>query len=165
MPSTLKLFRLDFFRHSPDAHDAVCRAEERAIRESGLFDHLGFAERREAIAGAVADRLSWASTRLGWIQTEYRDGRFYADLFVQLDGGQPKYRESFDLGSIADEPALLREAFMTVTATVLDALPAGAYVDEEPYHILVERFDFRRFCSDHRRPAPAAVADRARKWN
>lgn len=165
MPTTLKLFRLDFYRHSPEAHDAACQAEERLLRDSGQFDHLGFEARREAIAGAVRERLPWAAARNGWIQTEYRDGRFYADLFMQVDGARPKYRESFDLGSINDEPALLREAFMAVTATLLDALPAGAYVDEEPYHVLVERFDFRRFCSDHRRPAPAAAADRARRWN
>lgn len=161
----LKLFRLDFFGHSPDAHDAACRAEERSLRDGGLFDHLAFADRREAIAAAVRDRLPWAAARIGWSQTEFRDGRFYADLFMQLEGKRPKYRESFDLGSVNDDPTLLREAFMAVTETVREALPAGAFVDEEPYHILVERFDFRRFCTDHRRPAPATVADRARRWN
>lgn len=161
----LKLFRLEFFGHAPDAHDALCRAEERILRDSGAFDHLGFEKRREAIADAVRDRLPWAGARSGWVQTEFRDGRFYADLFVLGDAKRPKYRESFDLGSINDDAALLREAFMALSETVRPHLPAGAFLDEEPYHILVERFDFRRFCTDHRRPAPASIADRARKWN
>lgn len=163
MLEPLKLFRLDFFRHSPAAHDALCRGEERKLRDGGLFDHLGFEARREAIAAAVRERLPWSAA--GWVQTEYRDGRFYADLFTQVDGKGPSYRESFDLGSLTDDPALLRESFMAVTETVRDVLPAGVFVEEEPYHVLVERFDFRRFCADHRRPAPALVAERARKWN
>lgn len=165
MPPPLPLFRLDLFRRTPQAHDALCRREERAVRDSGLFDHLGFAERREAIAAVVRERLPWAAERCGWVQTELRDGRFYADLYLQTEGKRPKYRESFLLGVIDDAPDLLREAFQNVPTLVAGAAPAGGFVDVEPYAILVERFDFRRFCGDHRTPAPAALAERARRWN
>jgi hypothetical protein len=162
MLTTLKLFRLDFFQISPQQHDALCREEERKIRDAGLFDHLDFEVRSLAIKAAVQEKCSWAARRAGWVQTELRNGRFYADLHVTNEGA---YRESFELGTLADNPEDLRTAFLNLPSRMAELLQATAFIDVEPYHILVERFDFKRFCNDHRLPHPEKVAERARTWN
>jgi hypothetical protein len=174
MLPTLKLFRLDLFRTSPHSYDAVCREKEREVRDSGIFDHLDFDARRAAIIEAVKLKYPWNAQLCGWIQTEFADGRFYADLFLSeptrdgssIDLKPASYRESFVIGTVEDAPEQLREMLLALPEKMAQSLPKGAYIDSEQFEILVERFDFKRFCGDHRVPLhPNAVAERARRWN
>ncbi len=166
MLPTLKLFRLDLFRTSPQIYDAVCREKERDVRDSGVFDHLEFDARRAAIIDAVRKQYSWTAQLCGWIQTEFADGRFYADLYMTDSFKPAAYRESFVIGTVDDAPDQLREMLLSLPEKMALSLPNGVYIDAEQFEILVERFDFKRFCGDHRVPVhPSAVAERARRWN
>lgn len=173
MLPTLKLFRLNLYQVSPQAYDAACHAREQEVRNSGVFDHLDFDARRTAIIEAVRKQYSWPAQLCGWIQTEFSDGRFYADLYLSDLAGENSsrikvatYRESFVLGTVDDAPDQLREMLLALPEKLASSLPSGAYVDAEQFEVLVERFDFKRFCGDHRIPVhPNAVAERARRWN
>lgn len=140
-----------------------------------MFDHLDFDARRGAILDTVRKQNAWSSQLCGWIQTEFSDGRFYADLYLGDVAGEfsphakpaaAVYRESFVLGTVDDAPEQLREMLLALPEKLSQSLPSGAYIDAEQFEILVERFDFKRFCGDHRVPVhPTAVAERARRWN
>lgn len=166
MSMSVPLFHLDFYRITPEQHDALCRAAERELRDEGLFDQLDFEARREAVMKIVHARLPWSAGRVGRMQTELRDGKFYADLHVGAPGAM-KYRESFALGSIDADAAALREAFYAAATWAGERVPEAAYCEEEAYRMLVERFDFLRFCRDHRTtvPAGAGATGRVSRWN
>ncbi len=169
MHDIIKLFRFDCYRLDPHAHDAVCHEIERRLRDGGSFDHFGPLERQEKIAAAVRDAYSWSSERCGTVQTEFNGGRFFADVYLGPTDpsavGAPVYQESFDLGSVSDDPTALRVAFLALPERLAKMLDRSVYFDSEEYEILVERFDFQRFCSDHQIPAPELVAARSRTWN
>jgi hypothetical protein len=159
MASPVALFRLDFYRHTPEQHDAACRSAERELRAGGAFDALGLVERRDAIARAVNARLPWGAGLVARLQSELRDGSYYADLLVNTGAGL-QYRESAVLGTLDDKPELLRKAFANAVAWAGNLVPEAVYCDEEGYRLIVERFDFKRFAQDHRRPAAAGSASR-----
>ena len=158
------LFSLDFFRTTPQAHDAACRSAERELRDAGIFDHLDFEERRAAVIKAVRTQLPWEAERVGRLKTEMRDGRFYADLYLR-SGGAESYRESFVLGGLEDGPEELRKAFSEVVTSAANLVPDAEYFDEESYRMLLERFDFKRFCRDHRPRERATGTQRVTRWN
>lgn len=164
MSTSVHLFHLDFYRVTPEQHDALCRAAERELRDEGLFDQLDFEARREAVMKIVHQRLPWGAGRVGRLQTELRDGKFYADLHVGAPAAM-KYRESLSLGSVEDDTAALRKAFSAAASWAGDRVPGAVYCEEEAYRMLVERFDFTRFCQDHRLTLPTGAAQRVSRWN
>ncbi len=171
---TQPLFRFDLFRVSPEKYDAHCRRIETRLKESGVYNHLDFASRQEAIVKAAQKEYPWKAQRCGWVQVELEGSSFVATLHLADDAGPSivekalptAERERYELATLTEEPEAIREALYGVAKWADRAVPASVYVDSDHYEMLVERFDLKRFRADFLLRAPGHhPVERPRYWN
>lgn len=171
MPITL--FRIDLYRVDPEHYDAACREFENRLKTRPRYAELPFAKARAVVSEAVALKYPWPAQRCGWLEVRLEADAYFADLHLGDSEAEVRskpvdcgYRESLPLGGLNDAPEAIREILTRLPDKLELMVAAGVYVDREPYEILIERFDFKRFAADHRLPVHAGErADRARRWN
>lgn len=173
MQTKLPLFHFHLYRTSPHEHDMACRRLERKLRceRSETADWL---TRRNAIAVKASRRYPWSAQRCGLVSVDLEGERFVVTLYLcddtspvlQERPGQAHYRARRELGTLQDEPGMLRSAMEAVPEWVAEFVPPTVYLDTAMYDTLVEHFDFRRFRSDYLTFMPRGNAvDRQRRWN